>query len=208
MQSRVEKIFLKKSEQKLRQSDERVPVVLVDNFPLLGTLTALRLLEWVQNNPEGVISLPTGKTPEHFIKEVMRIRENWSGKTVQDEIAAHGLDPSKKPDFRGCTFVQLDEFYPINPRHNNSFYYYVNKYYIDGFGFSRDKALLINCEEIGLEEGMSLEEVWRDDAVDLSLRYREGRTDREIMRKNVIERVDQWCVEYEDRVREKPKPSI
>ena len=35
-----------------------------------GKLTALRFLEWVQQNPEGVVSLPTGKTPEYFIRWV------------------------------------------------------------------------------------------------------------------------------------------
>ena len=44
------------------------PYITVDNFPKLGLLTALRFLEWVLENPEGVISLPTGKTPEYFIK--------------------------------------------------------------------------------------------------------------------------------------------
>ena len=46
----------------------QIPYILVDNFPKLGMLTALRFLEWVSENPEGVISLPTGKTPEYFIK--------------------------------------------------------------------------------------------------------------------------------------------
>ena len=33
----------------------------------------MRFIEWVQQNPGGVISLPTGKTPEHFIKWVQRL---------------------------------------------------------------------------------------------------------------------------------------
>ena len=42
---------------------ERIPTIVVDSFPALGRLTAMRFLEWAQRNPGGVISLPTGKTP-------------------------------------------------------------------------------------------------------------------------------------------------
>jgi glucosamine-6-phosphate deaminase len=201
MKSAVEQKILETRQQELKLPGEQIPVIVVDNFPMLGRLTALRFLEWVQDNPEGVVSLPTGKTPEYFIKEVIRYKNSWSSKETQKELGGYGIDTSKKPDFRGLTFVQIDEFYPINPRHHNSFYYYVNKYYLEGFGIPRQKALLINCEEIGLDPGTTLEEVWRDEAVDLSLRYRNGKTDREILRKKVIERIDQWCVEYEDKVR-------
>ena len=54
-----------------------LPYILVDNFPRLGMLTALRFLEWVAQNPEGVISLPTGKTPEYFIKWTMHFLHHW-----------------------------------------------------------------------------------------------------------------------------------
>jgi hypothetical protein len=50
--------------------NEKLPAIVVDNFPNLGRLTALRFLEWVAVNPEGVVALPTGKTPEYFIKYV------------------------------------------------------------------------------------------------------------------------------------------
>ena len=33
-----------------------IPYLVVENFPQLGLLTALRFLEWVSENPEGVIS--------------------------------------------------------------------------------------------------------------------------------------------------------
>ena len=55
----------------------RIPYVCVDNFPKLGLITALRFLEWVAENPKGVISLPTGKTPEFFIKWTQFMLDNW-----------------------------------------------------------------------------------------------------------------------------------
>ena len=57
----------------LYEPGERIPAIVVENFPALGRLAAMRFVEWVQGNPEGVISLPTGKTPEHFIKWVQRV---------------------------------------------------------------------------------------------------------------------------------------
>ena len=60
--SNVEKCFLKKSG--IKETLTKVPYIPVDNFPKLGLFTALRFLEWVSDHPEGVISLPTGKTPE------------------------------------------------------------------------------------------------------------------------------------------------
>ena len=69
--SKVENIALTQSKQKLIYSpEEKIGVIVVNNFPALGKLAALRFLEWVQNNPEGVVSLPTGKTPEFFLKYV------------------------------------------------------------------------------------------------------------------------------------------
>ena len=64
--SPVEKRFFQR--QYIQKQTTKIPYILVDNFPDLGFLTSLRFLEWVSKNPEGVISLPTGKTPEYFIK--------------------------------------------------------------------------------------------------------------------------------------------
>ena len=85
--SRVERIALADSGRRFLYSPtEKIPVVEVKNFLLLGKLTALRFLEWVQNNPGGVIALPTGKTPEHFIKWVDYYLKNWNAIRVRDDL--------------------------------------------------------------------------------------------------------------------------
>ena len=67
--STVESWFLEQSGRRLLYGpEEKIPVIETSNFPAMGRLTALRFLEWVLENPEGVISLPTGKTPEYFIR--------------------------------------------------------------------------------------------------------------------------------------------
>ncbi|HDL78207.1 MAG TPA: glucosamine-6-phosphate deaminase, partial [Bacteroidetes bacterium] len=113
-QSGVEEIFWKRSGRQLTYAPaEKIPVIEVSNFPMLGKLTALRFLEWVQNNPGGVISLPTGKTPEHFIKWVIHYLKNWNLPEVQKDLAENGVDPAVFPDMKRLVFVQIDEFYPI-----------------------------------------------------------------------------------------------
>ncbi|MEJ2196234.1 MAG: glucosamine-6-phosphate deaminase, partial [Ignavibacteriaceae bacterium] len=87
MLSKVEQYYLVKSGRELcYKPTEKIPVIQVNNFPELGKLVALRFIEWVQQNPDGVISLPTGKTPEHFIKWVANILMNWESEYIQNEI--------------------------------------------------------------------------------------------------------------------------
>jgi glucosamine-6-phosphate deaminase len=202
MGSRVERRALEASGAPLTYSpQEKLGVVVVDSFPALGTLTALRFVEWAQANPEGVVSLPTGKTPEHFIKELKRLLRGWKQKSVQRELGDWGLDGTTACDLRGLRFVQIDEFYPMSPLHHNSFHYYVRRYYVEGLGLDPERALLIDCSRIGLPPGRTLDEVWPDGDVDLSLRYRMAGSTRERLQRDVIQQIDEWCTEYEERIR-------
>jgi glucosamine-6-phosphate deaminase len=182
--------------------NEKLPAIVVDNFPNLGRLTALRFLEWVAVNPEGVVALPTGKTPEYFIKYVTHYLANWSRKEIRTELEEHGLKLERKPVLAGLRFVQLDEFYPIDTRQHNSFYYYVNKFYIKGFGLDPRRALLIDPTRIGLPQGMAITDMFPEMTVDLSLRTRKAQTLQEKRQQKVIVEVDQFCTEYEHRIRE------
>jgi len=161
----------------------------------------LRFIEWVQQNPQGVISLPTGKTPEYFIKWVQYLLVNWNKKDVRNLLEENGIDPGQQLNMKELTFVQIDEFYPINPWQHNSFYFYVNEYYIEGFGLDPDKALLMDVSRIGIPGGETLESIWPEKKVDLSLRYRKPNTLLETKQKKVIETIDQWCQEYEEKIR-------
>ena len=184
----------------LYPSTEKIKTIVVENFPALGKLAAMRFVEWVQDHPGGVVSLPTGKTPEHFIRWVERLLKHWNEADIRRQLEGAGIDPRRKPDLHSLHFVQIDEFYPIDPRQDNSFYAYVNRFYIDGFGLDPAKALRINCAEIGLQTGQTLNEVWPDGSVDLSLRYRAARTSLERVQQDVLQRIDQWCQEYEEHI--------
>jgi len=201
--SKVEQPVLKLSDyDSLYPPTEKIPTIVVPPFPMLGKLTALRFLEWVQHNPGGVISLPTGKTPEYFIKWVNRFLKGWNKREIQSELKDSGIDPSVKPDMKSLHFVQIDEFYPINSAQENSFSYYVKKYYLKGFGLDSRKAMLIDSCKIGLSNSQQLEEIWPGKRVDLSLRYRHPKSKLEEQQKTLLERIDQWCMEFEERIRQ------
>lgn len=196
----VEKAFFELSG--VDKMNTRMPYITVDNFPQLGLLTSLRFLEWVSENPDGVISLPTGKTPEHFIKWTGFILENWNQKKVKNIRDKYQLLTKEKPELSNLHFVQIDEFYPISSKQANSFFYYVNKFYIDGFGLDRKKTLLINSDDIPLFKGAHFSEVFPDSTVDLSLRFRECKSELEHMQQQSIFMMDHWCTEYETKIRE------
>jgi len=180
----------------------KLPYILVENFPKLGMLTALRFLEWVSDNPEGVISLPTGKTPEYFITYTKFLLENWNTPTGEEIRKTYGLKAKKAPDLSKLHFVQIDEFFPISPKQHNSFYNYVEQYYIDGFGLDRKRALLINSDEIQLADGKHYSEVFPDFNIDLSLRYREPQNKLEKIQQASILKINDWCRAYEEKIRD------
>ncbi|WP_339877580.1 glucosamine-6-phosphate isomerase [uncultured Algoriphagus sp.] len=198
--SEVEKSFLQESG--VEKISTLIPYLQVDNFPKLGLLTACRFLEWAAANPQGVISLPTGKTPEFFIKWTQFLLENWDNKKGKDVREKYGLGNTAKPVLKDLTFVQIDEFYPISSKQNNSFYDYVNKFYIQGFGLSKEKAILINSDEIPLANGLHFSKVFPDLKVDLSLRFRDPQNELEKLQQQSIYLIDQWCGEYEQKIRD------
>jgi len=200
--SNVEKYYLELSGKELiYPPTEKIPAIQVSNFPELGKLTSLRFIEWLQNNPAGVISLPTGKTPEHFIKWTAHFLKNWDSSDVQSELKKVGINPEKRPDLSKVKFVQIDEFYPINAYQHNSFFYYVQKFYIKNLGLNPENALLINVNEIGTAENLPLNRIFPENIVDLSLRTRYASNKQERLQKETIEIVDEFCTNYEKKIR-------
>lgn len=201
--SKVENYFLAESGKKLiYEPTEKIPVIQVENFPRLGELAALRFIEWLQNNPNGVVSLPTGKTPEHFIYWVSYILKNWNKSDVETRLKKVNIDTKKRPDLRNIRFVQIDEFYPIDSAQHNSFYYYIQKYYMKNFGFDNAKSLLIDVNKIGTAENLPLDTIFPDKKVDLSLRTKMASNRLERLQKETIEIVDEYCTQYESKIRE------
>ncbi|GMV80597.1 MAG: glucosamine-6-phosphate deaminase [Planctomycetota bacterium] len=201
--SRVEERAVERSGKPLRfEPAERLGVVEVSDFPFLGQLVALRFLEWCQRNPEGSVSLPTGKTPEHFIKWTARILRTWNEKDTQNLLGEWGLDAGRKPDMPGMRFVQIDEFYPMNPQHENGFGHYIKRFYFKEFGFDPARAMMMDCWTLGAPAGKDLGWVFPDGKVDLTLRYRAPRGELQALQAQAIVAADQAAMEFEARLEE------
>jgi glucosamine-6-phosphate deaminase len=198
--TKVELAFQRQSGRK--EFTTAIPYIVVQNFPNLGLLTSLRFLEWVAENPEGVISLPTGKTPEYFIKWTNKFLSGWNKKENRKLMEKNGLTLSKKPSLKGLHFVQIDEFYPINPSQHNSFFDYVMKYYVKGLGLDPSRALLINADKIKLPGDFKYSKVFPDNRIDLSLRNREALSPQEKTQQASIFSIDTWCTVYENKIRD------
>jgi glucosamine-6-phosphate deaminase len=205
--SKVEEYFLEKDYySKFNERKRKVMVIVVDNYVELGQLTALRFLEWVCQNPEGIIALPTGKTPEFFIKWVEYYLSNWENEYRKGILSVLGL-PSRKPDLKSLQFFQIDEFFPIHPQHERSFSYFIKKYYVSSFGLNPDKVNYIDTYHLhkkisSIMPFSNTYDVFRGEKVDLSLRVRQATNEIERIQKSVIQEFDNFCQEYEQRIRE------
>ncbi len=104
--SAVEMHYFKESERECFTT--KLPYIVVSNFPSLGQMTSLRFLEWVSKNPNGVVSLPTGKTPEHFIRWTQYHLANWDTENSRKIREENGLFLDKKPSLENIRFFQID----------------------------------------------------------------------------------------------------
>ena len=183
----------------------KIPTITVDNYVVLGQLTALRFLEWVCLNPGGVVALPTGKTPEFFIKWMQYYLQNWERESNGGILEKAGLT-GLKPDFKSLHFFQLDEFFPINPEHERSFTYFVKRFYLETLGFDPAKTRLINAYYLNPEQQKllgnirSLDELFAN-GIDLSLRIKKPIIEIEKQRKKAIRLFDEFCQSYEEEIR-------
>lgn len=197
--SSVEKEFLARSELPWEYQGEAMPVVEVDNIYSLGQIVSQRFMEWVTENPNGVVALPTGRTPEFFIKTLEKYRLNWSSDEVREEIKHCKL--TEFPDTSKLKFVMLDEFFPMASTHRNSFCRYIQKYYVDLLGIAPENVLTFNLVAEGIITAEELE-LFKDDLdIDLTLLDRDPKNEMESCRKNILKKVAAYCDHYEERVR-------
>ena len=209
-ESKVEQFFANQDVTFLdNKAIKKIPVITVENYVALGQITALRFLEWVALNPNGVIALPTGKTPEFFIKWTQHYLQNWDNEMKSGILSKIGLDKSLKPDMKSLIFFQLDEFFPINPIHERSFTYFVKKYYINGFGLNQNNTYLIDTYSFNdvqkslLSNANNVDEIFPDGVIDLSLRIKKPTSETDIRKQKVIKMFDRFCDEYENKIHEK-----
>jgi len=199
----VEEFAIKRSGKKAcYPPTEKIQIIEVPDFPSLGKLAAIRFIEWLQLNPEGVICLPTGKTPEHFITWITYFLHHWHQKNVGKELETWGLTMRAKPQMGSFTFVQIDEFYPMDQAYKNSFAYYIARFYVKQFGLDPQKAFLMNAWTTGAPRDRNLGLVFPDGRVDLSFRFRCPASDLEQLQCQPITAADEYAMEYENRIQQ------
>jgi glucosamine-6-phosphate deaminase len=134
--------------------------------------------------------------------------ENWEEECRNGIVKKIGLEDKPKPSCRKAHFVQLDEFFPMDPTHERSFRYYVKRYYLDGFGFDPERALLLDTFHVdakrnpALAHVSNLEDLFQGGSFAcLDLRERQPSNPREALQREVIEYFDRVCEEYERKIR-------
>jgi glucosamine-6-phosphate deaminase len=202
--SPVERAFLEKSKRQPIYKNERIPSIIADNPYELGKLAALRFLEWIIENPKGVIALPTGKTPEYFIKWLEFYKKNWNTPAVEKELIAYNIKQDRFPETRDLKFVQLDEYFPISTKQENSYYSYVNKYYLSILDIPPENRLMIDCTKIeGLPSIAELQKLFpKGRLIDFSLINRKAENEQEEAQKKALAAVDKFCKNYEQKIKE------
>jgi len=201
--SAVEAAFIDASGRKSTYDGELIPTVEVENIYGLGKLVALRFLEWVRENPCGLVALPTGRTPEYFIKTLELYKSKWEDAAIQAEVASCGLRAGTFPDTTNLTFVMLDEFFPMLPSHKNSFVHYVNLFYIGPLGIKSENVMSFNLTDNEVLTAAELD-VFRSIDVDLSLlggdEVCESDSPAIAQQRCILHKVRRFCDGFESRL--------
>ncbi len=197
----VEKAFYEDAS--IKSISTQIPYITVESFPKLGLLSALSFIEWVIENPNGVVSLPTSKTAQYFIYYTHFILDNWENQQGKVLLEKYGLKGSKKPDLSNLQFVQMGDFYPISSEQHNSLYNFAKVNYIEGFGLKMENSLLIKSEDIKLADEKHFLEIFHDYNIDLTLRFREAKNALEKIQQESVFKIDNWCTCYENEIRKK-----
>eukprot|EP00605_Chrysophyceae_sp_TOSAG23-4_P001876 GSChrysophyteH1.ASY1.ANO1.2071.1 assembled CDS len=198
----VEKAFIDKSGRKSQYAGERSSVVEVQNVYELGQLVAISFLDWVTSNPTGVIALPTGRTPEYFIKTLERYRQSWSDPSLVTELTSLGFTPGQTfPDTSQLKFVMLDEFFPISTEHRNSFCNYVRNFYCEPLGITDENILDFDLLKAGV---LSKEEISVFETINIDLTLLSSThllTPEQQLQQNILKKIEAFCNNFEQRVR-------
>lgn len=197
--SSVEQTFLEISGKQSHYEGEKIPTIEVGNIYELGKIVALRFIEWIAEHPNGIVALPTGKTPEYFIKTLEKYRVNWNHAEILHEREGYGLkNVTTFPDTSKLKFVMLDEFFPMLPTHRNSFCNYVTKFYTEPLGINPENVLNFNLIANGIitEDDMNS----FDKVVDLTLLHRDPNSELETKQKEILVKVQAYCDDYERKV--------
>lgn len=198
----VEKKFLLHSGRQSTYPNEHLAVIETRNQYELGKLAALRFIEWVKNNPHGVVALTSGSTPEFFIKYLAYYKKHWHNPKIQAELKSFGIHLEKFPDTTNLKFVQIEEYFPISVKHYKKVSNYIQRHYCNILGLKKENVLLMNVSERGIlaEKGMNV--IFMNGKVDLSVLNNKPSSQLEAWQQQAIKEVKEYCKEYENKIRQ------
>ena len=108
-------------------------VIRVKDYQELGKKAAAILIEHVKANPDAVLGLATGSTPQTTYRELIRDhKENGTS-------------------YRNVTTVNLDEYIGLSPEDPNSYHYFMKKELFDAIDIMKENTHLPNGEAADLE---------------------------------------------------------
>jgi len=198
----VEQFFLKKSGRKLFYPGENIPIIEVEDSLELGKIVALRFIEWALKNPNGVISLPTGKPPATFIKSLKYYKDYWASNLVSNELKSFGIKSKFFPDTSNLKFVQIDEYFPIKSSDKHSFQNYIEKNYMPVLGIKPHNFLKMNFIEFSGFSLQDLNSAEINGKFDPTLNFRFAENPKEVLQKKILKEVERFCDFYEKRIKE------
>jgi 6-phosphogluconolactonase/glucosamine-6-phosphate isomerase/deaminase len=180
--------------QRKRFSSEKIPVIEVDSVDEFGHYLALDLLFWIDKNPAGVISLPTGRTPESFIRALEWYKKNWLSDAAQKNIKEWGLNLFCFPQTHHIRLIQMDEFLWMTPENPQSYAAYLQSYYVNILNIPQENCLFMDFNKMGFDlnyikkimrEQPNYEFFMQNDYV-----------------KKALESINVFCKKYEEKISE------
>lgn len=199
--TKVEQEFIRKSGKKPFYSSEKIPIIQIDSVYALGKLTAINFIDWCKKNPSGVVSLPTGKSAEIFIKYLSHYKYNWDDASVRQELLRYGIKGEKFPDTSNLKYVQSSEFYPIEAHHEKNARSYILRYYVNLLEIKPQNLLTIDVAQQGILKQKGINAIFPKREVDLSLLDREPSNRAEDWQKQAIIEAIEYCKAYEAKIK-------
>lgn len=197
----VEKKFLEMSQREAKYIGENFPVIVTENSSELGQLAALHFINWIKNNPTGVIALATGKTSEFFIRHLNFYKEHWNEESVQTQLKDFGIDSPNFPESSDLKFVQIDEYFPIDTQKPNSFTYLVNKYYLNTLNLKKENILSMEDTFLPLLKKHGINEVFKDGKIDLQILTKEPMSISDDLQQKAMKDIFTFCSNYEKKIK-------
>lgn len=103
-------------------------VIVCDNYDEMSKEAAKIMASQVHMKPNCVLGLATGSTPVGAYKELIDMYKN------------------KEIDFKDVTTFNLDEYYPISRKNDQSYYYFMHENLFDHINIPEDRIHVLNGE--------------------------------------------------------------